>query len=155
MRNYTNILIGALLAFAMVAPSYASVTVTSGTVTVAVEEMRGGIRVVSYSWTCDSGGNVVATTNDIEGEIRRFVVNPADGASSPTDNYDLTVTDRDSIDIIGGQGANLSQSTNTNTVCTVNDGTTYMALVTRGTHTITITNAGNAKSGVIRFYTRY
>jgi len=159
MRDYMKFLIGALLAFALVAPASA-LTVTSGTVTVTVTGAYTGralpdeLKVVAYSWTSDASGQVTATLSEIEGEIVRLVVNPADGASSPTANYDAVCNDVDGNDILGGQGANLSQSANLNTTLHVTNGTLPLAIVVYGNHTLLITNAGNTQSGLIRFYVR-
>ena len=159
MRNHLKVLVGALLAFGLAAPTHALV-VTSGTVTVAQAGAYTGqalpveLKVVSYSWTSAAAGQVTATLSEVEGEIVRFVVNPADGASSPSASYDMLINDGDGIDILGGQGSNLSQSANLNTTLMVTNATLPLAITTYGNLSLLITNAGNAKSGVIRFYIR-
>ena len=159
MRDCLKVIIGALLAVALVAPSYA-LTVTSGTVTMVQAGAYTGqalpveLKTVAYSWTSNTSGQVTATLAELEGTIVRCVVNPADGASSPTASYDALINDVDGNDILGGQGANLSQSTNKNTVLTVTDGTTARPITVYGNHTLLITSAGSAKSGLIRFFIR-
>lgn len=127
-------------------------TVTSGTLVMTSDgDLRATtIQQKTLTWTSDSGGNVVATTDRIEGTINRIVYNP--GATAPTALYDVVLTDDDSVDMLNGTGANLSATVTTSTIPTEGDGTTNIPMVTQGTLTLTITNAGNAKGGVIRLY---
>lgn len=130
-------------------------TVTSGSLTLTVDGSGvkdGALQMATLDWLSDASGNVVATTNKIEGTLERFVFIPDDGATSPTANYDVVVNDVNSIDVLSSKGANLSQSATTqhNTF----DASAVLPMACKGTLTLSITNAGNANGGVIRIYWR-
>jgi hypothetical protein len=92
----------------------------------------------------------------ISGEIQRVVIDPQSPA--PTDLYDITLTDEDSVDVLAGQGANVSTSA-TSIVCPgtpLKDGTTVSVrpVVVDGILTLNITNAGNGGAGKVVVYVR-
>ena len=81
----------------------------AGTVTQTYTKLTDDVRCLSYSWTGDaSDGSVPATASTvaIEGYVVLVVTNPGDTA--PTTLYDITLTDADSIDIMGGELADRS-----------------------------------------------
>ena len=141
----------ALMALAF--PARAAESVTSGTLTVdPTGGVRGAMTLVTFEWVSDSGGDVVATTEHVSGTIERIVYNP--GITSPTANYDVALTDQDGVDVLNGTGENLSATVTSSTLSTVTDGTTIVPFATMGTLSLAITNAGNAKGGIIRIYLR-
>jgi len=140
---------------------------TSGTVTVYESEGPYGGSVM-WDWLSDASGNVVDDSAAFAGRITRVTFNPDATTTSPTANYDMDVVDIDSVDVLLGAGANLSQSASECIFYNANSGafasstvtqtvdTDHTALpwsvVNRGKLTLTITNAGNAKGGTVRMY---
>ena len=53
----------------------------------------------------DTDGSILskATLDPVHGFITRVVTNP--GTPAPTDDYDITLTDTDGVDVLGGAGA--------------------------------------------------
>jgi hypothetical protein len=150
-----RMLIVTVLLLAFCAPSFAAdPDPTSGTWTVTPKGVDKYLKRVTLDWICDASGNFLATTTQVQGTIERLVINPDAGATSPTADYDLTISDVDSVDLLSGLGANLSDSVTSSTTVMATDGTTPRPMATVGTLTIAITNAGNARGGVIRFYIR-
>ena len=166
MRRY---FILAAIAACILAGTFALADTTSGTVTVGTASAYGQ-QVITWTWTSDASGNVVDNTATAFGELVRISFNPGDGATSPSANYDVDIEDQNGINILLGYGDNRSQSasqslyfqggldwsttpTLTQTVDTVNIFYPWRMPV-YGVLTLKITNAGNAKSGVIRAYVK-
>ncbi len=60
---------------------------------------QGGIRKVLIDWTSDaSDGTCVITTRKIVGQLIKAVTDP--GATAPTDNYDIVITDEEGVDVL-------------------------------------------------------
>lgn len=115
----------------------------AGTVTV-VEQTGYHIRKIAWSWTCTAGGAAdLVTTNTYTGRIVGLVTDP--GATAPTDDYDITVTDQDGVDVLNALGAN-RDTANTEQVVT------GMGFVVGSTLTLNVTNAGSAKVGQVWLY---
>jgi hypothetical protein len=120
----------------------------SGTVTIS-EERLGSVKKITFAWTSTAGGAASKTTSyAYNGEIIRQVTVPGAGGSAPTDQYDITVTDGDSTDVLMGQGANRS-NVNTEQVLA-----SSLGCVANDTLTLNVSNAGNAKSGTLYVYIR-
>jgi len=65
------------------------------------------VEEIKYACTTTSGGLVDKQTDEIVvGRVVGFIANP-DGTDAPTDNYDVTITNEDGVDVLGGAGANL------------------------------------------------
>ena len=152
-------LLGALLVvgFCLCDLAPAVATTTSGTVTSSNTYIPGRLnhmRVYTWSWTSDTGGNVISDDVRLSGpgEIVRVQIDP--GITSPTASYDMVITDTDSFDVLTGLGANLSATVTLNTVPSITAASFEWPVYTYGRLTLTITNAGNAKSGVVKFYVK-
>lgn len=108
-------------------------------------------------WTSNSSGTATATVI-LNGVLLAVVFKPNTSTTQPTDNYDVVVTDPQGYDILSGLGANLSNSATTKKcpLIAATDGTTTTAVpgAVAGSHTVTVTNAGSAKTGTIVFYYR-
>lgn len=128
----------------------------AGTVTIAYSDSRPGVHSVIWTWTSDASGDVNGTdTKALSGRAIRFVTNP--GATAPTDNYDVVVNDSDGADVAAGcladrDTANTEQAVPI--VETVKGASTYAtsAAVFDGPLSLVVTNAGNAKQGVLTMY---
>lgn len=117
---------------------------------------NSGISRHVIGWTSDASGNVTGDTPTIQGTLLRVVFNP--GATAPTDNYDVTLTDPAGIDVLAGQGTDLDTATSTDVapLMPATDGTTTTAVprVLNDVLSLSISNAGNAKTGEIILYVR-
>lgn len=116
----------------------------------------GQIRKVIVSWTSDGSGDAAGTSLKINGELLKGVTNPTD---SPTDNYDIVLTDDDGANLLAGAFDDLADrdTTNTETVhFNLSDGTVPIAAypVVCSTVTVTVAAAGATKSGVLTLYYR-
>lgn len=120
---------------------------------------RGNIRKVIADWTSDGSGDAAGTTRKIVGTLIKAVTDPTD---SPTDNYDITITDEEGVDVLAA-----CQSTLANRDTTNSEQVYFLVLDAAGTPlaqsihpvvcdklTVTIANAGNAKSGQLILYYR-
>lgn len=128
----------------------------AGTVTVTYNETRT-VKSVIWAWTSDASGDVSGTdTKPISGEILRVVTNPS--ATAPSDNYDVVINDADGVDVAGGVLANRDTSNSEQIVPvieTVVGSNTYASRVfVDGPLSLVVSNAGNAKQGVVTLYYR-
>ncbi len=112
---------------------------------------------ITIDWTSHTDGTVTqAFPKAYSGIIERVTFNP--GATAPTANYDVTITDDQGFDVLGGQGANLSATVTTSVKPGIpfKDGTTthVAEICVDDTLTLNITNAGDSKVGAIVVYLR-
>ena len=136
---------------------------SSGTVVETAQSPgRGPFRPImkfTLAWTCTAGGAVSYVTSGYPtGEILRCVFIPGAAGAQPSNGYTATLTDKSGMDLLAGQGAGLS-NVNTTHICPgvkVTDGTTSTerAIAHDDQLTLTISNAGNVKSGTVRLYVR-
>lgn len=132
----------------------------AGAITVTKTDINGYFKRWSIAWVSDASGavNGNATPDSIIGTIVCVEFKPDAAGTQPSDQYDMTITNTSGIDILAGQGANLSNATATAIVPGVpfKDGTTTSTAprVVADPLTPVITNAGNAKGGTIIIYTR-
>jgi hypothetical protein len=125
----------------------------AGTVTVTRDPRRApnegkAIERISVRWTSDASGNADVSITNLYGFLVKFVTDPTDG---PTDNYDFTLIDENGIDALAGTGVDRDTTTTEQVYPVALNAATPVFLC--GTHTFTIANAGNAKSGVVVIYT--
>lgn len=110
---------------------------------------------IDESWTSAADGSYTKTIH-ISGVILRVVTNP--GATAPSDNYDMTLVDDHGVDLFGGQGMNRDTANSEPFCpgCPLGDGTTTSVLPVayKGSATLTIANAGNAKQGAVSIFYR-
>lgn len=115
------------------------------------------IRTYTLAWVSHTDGTVALPTDvAIVGEILRVAFKPNAGGTAPTDLYDVTITDAQGIDVLAGQGANLS-GTVASHVCPgvpFKDGTTTSTapIAVAGILTVNISNSGSGKGGTIVLY---
>ena len=110
------------------------------------EERFDKTKKITFDWTSAADGSASDTTTyEYTGRVVFFITDP-DGISAPTDNYDITITDEDGVDILAGAGAN-RDTANTEYVLESSLGACgYDKL------TINITNAGDTKKGKAYLY---
>lgn len=129
----------------------ASVTVTY--------RRHGSIRIAVVDWISASDGSATATVQ-LDGELLKFVTNPS-GSAAPTDNYDITLVDEDSIDVAKGLLANRDTSNSEEiypfvqvTLSGTGSDAAARPLFHGGPVTFTLANAGDTKSGQLKVYMR-
>lgn len=135
----------------------------AGAVMTLTYDDEGPIRKVIADWTSDDAtGAVSGTTKKIVGAIVKGVTNP--GATAPTDNYDIAMTDEESFDILTScvAASTLANRDTTNTeevyFFLKNADASPLSIAAHPTVcdklTIAITNAGNSKVGRLILYYR-
>jgi len=115
-----------------------------------VTEIRhGSVKKIVWSWTSDAAGLASETTvNAFDGVLLGLTTIPAPGGAAPTDDYDVAVTDSAGHDVLLGAGAN-RDTANTEHVTGAS-----LAGVAASPLTLTVTNAGNTKTGTVILYVR-
>lgn len=116
-----------------------------GTCDVVRRKIGSGIIRYQLSWTSSAGGAVSGHPfSVVYGHVIGAQFVPGTAGSQPTDLYDATLIDSNSVDLAIGVGANLSNATAfywRATVPIFQDGESTLDLV--------IANAGSAKSGTV------
>lgn len=120
-------------------------------VTEITEVAHGSVKKITFEFTSGEGahaGVASATTEKAySGEILQVVTDP--GTPAPTADWDLAITDEDSLDILKGNGADRHTS---NTEYIV--GSTTNCLPAVGKLTFSVTNAGDQKQGKVYVWIR-
>jgi hypothetical protein len=121
------------------------------------EQLHTTIKVVKWSWTSAVGGAVGAaavnsvTTNVIDGVVIACQTIPAAAGDAPDANYDVTITDHNSVDILNGMGANRAAAA---TETLVAGYTTSGLLAASGVLKLNVTNAGDGNMGTVYLWVR-
>jgi hypothetical protein len=119
----------------------------AGSITTTTSRL-GAYTKYSLAWLSDASGNVSANSVSVKtGELIQVTFIPGTGGTQPSDAYDMTIADVNGVDVLGGGGANLSQTTITTVACPIS--TYFRRHFEEGTLTPSISNAGNAKTGTI------
>lgn len=114
------------------------------------ETGTGNIKRIHFAWTASALGAASGTTTNVyDGEIAYFKATP-DGVSVPSAAYDITITDVDSSDVLGGLGANLDAEAAVVKVRPDDD----LLYVAGSRLTLNVTNAGNATKGTVTVYVK-
>lgn len=108
------------------------------------EYVRGGLHILQLSWTAHTDGSFtsVQTERRIDGYVVAFETDP--GATAPTPDYDITITNLGGYDIAGGALADRSDTA-----------TEYVqrGIPVFGEVTLNITNnAVDTALGIVRIY---
>ena len=136
--------IATLIAVIIIAPTIA---LAAGSVSQTWQPVTDDVTVLTFSWTADSSNGSVpatATVSDVDAFVFMVVTNP--GTTAPTDDYDITLTDEDGVDIMGGNLADRDEANSEQAVLTV---TRFVS----GTLTLNITNNSvNSATGTVAVY---
>lgn len=98
----------AVACLALIGPVHAAGTLTVTTTYSA----SSGMTLYTLAWTSTAGGAVSGNAFAVKrGRIIQVKFVPAAAGDQPTDLYDVTLIDEHSIDLLNGQGANLSNAT--------------------------------------------
>ena len=108
------------------------------------------VYTISYTWTGDASGNVTAAAGPaIDGHVLFVVTDP--GTTAPTDNYDLTLVDSDSVDVMGGELANRDTANSEQAMPKI--GSSYGKRYVKGTLTLNVSNNTQASAnGSVKVY---
>jgi len=129
-----------------------------GTATLTKTESRT-MNKLAIDWTSSSSGAVPSTDSEtISGEILRCVFVPDSSGTQPSNAYDVTLSDADGIDILAGNGANLSNTTALSIVPgeeLLSGGSSGIRpFAVDGPLSLVVANAGDTKGGTINLYYR-
>ncbi len=124
---------------------------------------RGSIKRIFCDWVSDaSAGTASGTTRKINGWLIKGVTNP--GATAPTDNYDIDITDEESADVlvncVAAGRLHDRDTSNTEVAYFLVENVDASALASSAhpvvcdALTVSITNAGNSKVGRLILYYR-
>jgi len=118
------------------------------------EETIGTVKQVTFVWTSDASGNAAAgTAETYTGEVLAFVTVP-DGTDPPSAAYDVTIKSGTSTatgpDVLAGRGLDRSATVTQ----TITSATEPLMPVANDTLYISVSNAGNTKSGTAYLYIR-
>lgn len=115
----------------------------AGSSTTFTEVTHGTVKKIKCAWVSDDTTGAVSgtTTHSYSGRFIGLITDP--GATAPTADYDITVTDTDGVDLLLGAGIDRHTS-NTEFVAEAS-----MAGVAHSKLTFNVTNAGNSKVGDI------
>ena len=118
----------------------------AGTLVITDQNHRT-VQKILLDWLSDSSGDVNGTkTATVSGIVYRVAFIPDGGGTQPTDLYDVTLEDADGVDVLAGNGDNLS---NVNKTQHIDAGRAI-----DGTLELKVSNAGNAKGGKVGLYVR-
>lgn len=141
-------------------PATLTTTLTIPSVSPSREATMGpSVRIYTLAWTSHTDGTVDLDTDiKIVGEVLRVSFSPGAGGVQPTDLHDIVIKDSAGVDILAGQGANLSNATASHVCPGVphKDGTTTTTrpVAVSEVLNVEVSNAGSGKSGTIRLYVR-
>lgn len=115
------------------------------------ENVSQSVKLVVADWTSDASGDVTGntTTKYYDGQILYAAFVPDAAGTQPTDNYDVTVLDSNSLDLLNGLGANKS-----NAATVYVDQFDGLGAVANSQLTVTVDNAGDSKGGKVYLWIR-
>jgi len=107
-----------------------------------------------YAWTSDANGayTLVIPTHHIMGILSRVRTIPGTGTDAPSAAYDVTLVDKDGVDLFFGYGLNRSATVTEDFVPVIPQAVGSTGLVTvavAGPVTLTIANAGALNTGTV------
>ena len=123
--------------------------------TLSYSETRGIITIIE-DWTSDGSGDSTIETKALAGEILGVTTDPAAGGDAPTLSYDLVVTNSAGADLLNGGGADRQAAITEHIVPSfvgIGANTDFRPCFD-GKLTITVSNAGDTKSGQVAILVR-
>ena len=122
-----------------------------GAVTLSESE-TGEVRKISWDWlsaTTETVGAVAecTTSKRYSGFVMRAVFIPDSGDTAPTAAHDITVKDEDGVDVLNGNGADLSGTATVQKM--FSDG---LAVVKSTKLALAVAAAGENKGGIVHIY---
>ena len=122
----------------------------AGSSVLFTESRTGSVKKIKAVWVSDDTlGTASGTTEFVyDGKVELLTTVPAAAGAAPTDNYDVTLTDADGVDVLGGGGAD-RDTANTEQKVSAN-----LGVVAASKLTLNIANAGNSRGGTVYVYIR-
>ena len=112
------------------------------------EERLTTMKKVTFAWTSDASGDASGTTTyAYSGKIEGLTTVPSSTAA-PTANYDIVVTDEDSVDVLMSAGANRSDT------ATEHVQSSSLGCVSDDKLSLAVSNAGDSKAGTVYLWIR-
>lgn len=109
-----------------------------------------GITQIAIDWTSDATNDATITLSGVAGILHRVSFNPDAGGTQPDDNYDVTISDVDGVQLF--TTSTLDETNSSTVAILVTDGSGYIPTPILGDMTIVIGAAGAGNGGIIRFY---
>lgn len=123
----------------------------AGSCTETVTPYKDGDWMITLTCTADSSNGsfpAISINNrgqTIDGYVYMVVTNP--GTTAPTDDYDITITDADGIDIMGGTLLNRDTANSEEAIPKI--GNVYGSRRVNGALTVNITNNSVNSAGIV------
>ena len=140
--------------------AFASHSFGESVVTKNVIDLGDNVYVVDFIWIASSTDGSVTNTSSSpgwpygdmhKGCIWKVITDP--GTPIPTDLYDITLVDSNGIDLMGGQLADLSNSTSAQNIPKVSDASIFGCNPVTGAFTHQLTNNSvNSAAGITRVF---
>lgn len=119
----------------------------TGTVTITPDDSTV-MKCVKFAWTATAGGAASdTTTTRYSGKVTGLVTVP-DSGTAPSPNYDITITDKNGLDILTGSGADRHTS-NTEYVREASLGNVANSVLT-----LNVSGAGSGGKGTVYVFIR-
>lgn len=118
---------------------------------VITEKKYPSVQLITFAWTCDASGNVnglAATLGRYTGQALQLATVPGSGLSA----YTIAILDSNSIDILCGKGTARSTTVPDYLLAPTVAGS--LGAISDDVLTITISGAGNAKTGTAYLWIR-
>ena len=114
------------------------------------ETTSGSVKKIKAAWVSDDSAGTASgtTTYGYSGKIELLTTVPSGGGTAPTDNYDITLVDGDSVDVLAGSGADRDTANTEQVVAS------SLGAVASSKLTLSISGAGNSKQGTVYIYIR-
>ena len=108
------------------------------------EIVFGSVKKIKAEWVSDSASGAVSgtTTRTYSGRFLGLITDP--GATAPDDNYSVTITDSDAVDLLLGSATGNRDTADTEFIKKAD-----MAGVAMSKLTFNVSSAGNSKTGTI------
>ena len=114
-------------------------------VTITQDSVEYPLQKIQWDWLSATDGTVSSAASGWYcGKIVKVSLASDSGGTAPTNLYDVTIEDGDGLDVLSGNGANVTASA----TVYIND-PTKMLWVRSGTLTLKVANAGDEKGGVV------
>lgn len=131
---------------------------STGTVTITENNSWSHVTQISFAWVTGTSNQkdvapATATGVTYNGKILAFVTSPGLSGVQPDDNYDITITNSDGWDVLGGGAANRDEATTEFIFNGSTGAVTYRMLPLANTAlTFNITNGGTGKAGAATLF---
>ena len=131
---------------------------STGSVTVT-EYRTGMVKLIKFDWVTGSSSQVDVATGytafkDYDGQIVELATIP-DGTAAPDADYDITIIDKNSLDVLCGGGADRhTSSTEYKAFGSTGTKTYPFGCVTGSSLTLSIADGGTEKKGLTYLYIR-